>query len=145
MLNYETGHVFIIGQNNLMLSSKCCGRQAQFPTEELLFLTCPLLSLLFSNSSSSWKLNFWNFCTLLRISSSARSISSTVTKGKELKGTDPTDFAGFSRFTKLRKFSRYRNSHEAMSETRPKGKQTQISTARRACRLLSLLDPLLGK
>ena len=75
---------------------------------ELLFLMCPLSSLLFSDSSSSWK---WNFCTLLRISSSAHFISSMVIKSRELMGTVSTDFTGFSRFANLREFSRYHNSH----------------------------------
>ena len=75
---------------------------------ELLFLTYLLSLLLFSDSSSSWK---WNFCTLLRISSSAHSISSMVIKDRELMGTVSTDFTDFTRFANLRKFSRYRNSH----------------------------------
>ena len=33
MLNYEVGHVVVLGQNNLILSLKCYGRQVQSPTD----------------------------------------------------------------------------------------------------------------
>ena len=38
MLNYEVGHVVVLEQNNLILGSKCCGRQAQSPTEEIVLV-----------------------------------------------------------------------------------------------------------
>ena len=33
MLNYEVDHVVVLGQNNLIISLKCYGRQVQSPTD----------------------------------------------------------------------------------------------------------------